>query len=95
MARKARRTPATPRGAPASALRVDCRVSERWLQFQSRAQLDALELDDLLPFDVMTIGGDGEPHKLCELVVARGDLLRAIASAGDPPYRSRRGGAGD
>jgi hypothetical protein len=87
MAKKARRSSAAP---PATRLRVDCHTSERWLQFGSRAQLDVLSQDDLLPLDVMTIGEDGEPHKLCELTVARGDLLRAIAAAGDPPHRAQR-----
>lgn len=89
MARKARRTDSAIRGA-ASALRVDCQTSERWLHFRRPAQLDALPQSDLLDIDVMTVGEDGEPHKLCELVLPRGDLLRAIAAAGDPPGRSRR-----
>jgi hypothetical protein len=85
MAKKARRSSAA---TPPTRLRVDCQMSERWLQFQNRAQLDVLSQDDLLPLDVMTIGEDGEPHKLCELTVARGDLLRALAAAGDPPHRA-------
>jgi hypothetical protein len=36
----------------------------------------------------MTLDDDGEPYKLCELVVSRGDLLRAVAAYGDPPFRT-------
>jgi len=60
-------------------------VSERWLQLNPREQFDALGEDDLLHLDVMTLDDEGAPYKLCELVVARGDLLRAIAAYGDPP----------
>jgi hypothetical protein len=60
-------------------------VSERWLQLTPRDQLDALGDDDLVHVDVMTLNDAHEPYKLCELMVARGDLLRAIAAYGDPP----------
>lgn len=66
-------------------LRVRCHVSERWLQLQPRDQFDALGDDDLVHVDVMTLDDEGAPYKLCELVLARGDLLRAIAAYGDPP----------
>jgi hypothetical protein len=39
----------------------------------------------------MTRDADGEPYKLCDLVLSRADLLRAIAAYGDPPFR--KGGA--
>lgn len=44
--------------------------------------------EDLIQLDVMTLDDDGAPYKLCELVVARGDLLRAVAAYGDPPFRT-------
>jgi hypothetical protein len=71
--------------------RVRCHVSDRWLQLSPREQFDAMGDDDLVHVDVMTLDEDRAPYKLCELVVARGDLLRAIAAYGDPPEtRPRR-----
>jgi hypothetical protein len=70
-----------------AALTVPCHVSERWLRFEEREQFEVLD-EDLIQLDVMTRDDDGEPYKLCELVVARGDLLRAIAAYGDPPFRT-------
>jgi hypothetical protein len=66
---------------------VRCHVSERWLQFSEREQYEVMD-EDLIQLDVMTLDDDGEPYKLCELVVARGDLLRAVAAYGDPPFRT-------
>ncbi|HEX6309392.1 MAG TPA: hypothetical protein VFZ69_14445 [Longimicrobiales bacterium] len=62
-------------------------MSDRWLRFEEREQYEVLD-EDLIQLDVMTRDDDGEPYKLCELVVARGDLLRAIAAYGDPPFRT-------
>lgn len=70
-------------------LSVRCHVSDRWLRFEEREQFAALD-EDLIQLDVMTLDDDHEPYKLCELVVARGDLLRAIAAYGDPPAHLRR-----
>jgi hypothetical protein len=70
-----------------AALTVRCHESERWLQFAEREQFEVLD-EDLIQLDVMTLDDDGEPYKLCELVVARGDLLRAVAAYGDPPLRT-------
>jgi hypothetical protein len=70
-----------------AALTVRCHVSERWLQFADREQFEVVD-EDLIQLDVMTLDDDGEPYKLCELVVARGDVLRAVAAYGDPPFRT-------
>ncbi len=70
-------------------LRVPCHVSERWLQFHPREQGDVIE-EDLFLVDVMTLDDDGEPYKLCDVVLARGDLLRAIAEADGPVARVTR-----
>jgi hypothetical protein len=70
-----------------AALTVPCHVSERWLRFAEREQYEVMD-EDLIQLDVMTLDDDGEPYKLCELVVARGDLLRAVAAYGDPPFRT-------
>lgn len=73
------------RAAAPDPLRVRCHVSDRWLQLRPRDQFDALGDDDLIHVDVMTLDDDGQPYKLCELAVARGDVLRAVAAYGDPP----------
>lgn len=75
-------------GARRASLVVPCHVSERWLRFVEREQYEVID-EDLIHVDVMTLDDDGEPYKLCELIVARGDLLRAVAAYGDPPYRTR------
>lgn len=69
------------------ALTVQCNVSERWLRLAEREQYEVID-EDLIQLDVMTLDDDGAPYKLCELIVARGDLLRAIAAYGDPPFRT-------
>lgn len=74
------------RQADPGVLRVSCHVSDRWLRFHARDQVDALE-EDLFMVDVMTLDDEGEPYKLCDVVVARGDLLRAIAEADGPVAR--------
>ena len=74
--------------ARCASLVVPCQVSERWLRFIEREQYDVMD-EDLIHLDVMTLDDDEAPYKLCELIVARGDLLRAVAAYGDPPYRTR------
>jgi hypothetical protein len=69
-----------------AALTVPCHVSERWLRFAEREQYAVLD-EDLIQLDVMTLDDEGAPYKLCELLVSRGDLLRAVAAYGDPPTR--------
>ena len=76
------------RGGGSPALVVPCQLTERWLRFAEREQFEVLD-EDLIQVDVMTLDDDGAPYKLCELVVSRGDLLRAIAAYGDPPFRTR------
>ena len=71
-----------------ASLVVPCQVSERWLRLIEREQYDVMD-EDLIHLDVMTLDDDEAPYKLCELIVARGDLLRAVAAYGDPPYRTR------
>lgn len=52
---------------------VECEVTSRWLQFHGINE----ELG-LIPVDVMTEGENGKDRKLCELVLRRDDLLRAL-----------------
>lgn len=54
---------------------VPCEVSERWLQFP-----DEISDERYIGVDVMTNGSDNNPKKLCELVVSKEDLIRAINS---------------
>ncbi|MEX1182801.1 MAG: hypothetical protein WEF86_06165 [Gemmatimonadota bacterium] len=70
-----------------AALAVPCHVSERSLRFAEREQYEVMD-EDLIQLNVMTLDEDGAPYKLCELVVSRGDMLRAIAAYGDPPFRT-------
>lgn len=79
--------PSDHRSDRRAALTVACHVSERWLRFAEREQYEVMD-EDLIQLDVMTLDDDGEPYKLCELVVSRGDLLRAVAAYGDPPFRT-------
>ena len=71
-----------------AALIVPCHVSDRWFSFRDREQYEVMD-EDLIHVDVMTRDDEGEPYKLCELIVARGDLLRAVAAYGDPVQRTR------
>jgi hypothetical protein len=70
-------------------LRVSCYVSGRWLQFTGGAHYESMEKDDLVALDVMTLDQNDRPRKLCELVLYRGDLLRALEAI---PRGSTRGG---
>jgi hypothetical protein len=71
-----------------AALVVPCHVSDRWFNFRDREQYEVID-EDLIHIDVMTRDDAGRPYKLCELIVSRGDLLRAIAAYGDPSFRTR------
>lgn len=54
---------------------VPCQVSGRWLQFPDTAT------DDRWIFvDVMTMSEDKKPRKLCEMVLSKEDIMRAINS---------------
>ncbi|WP_163581128.1 hypothetical protein [Gracilibacillus saliphilus] len=54
---------------------VPCLVSERWLQFPETANNE-----NNIIVDVMTQTEGNKPRKLCELILSRNDLLRAIDS---------------
>ena len=55
---------------------VVCQVSGRWLQFPDRAEQSGSE--QWMIVDVMTLGSNENPKKLCELVLAREDLIHAL-----------------
>lgn len=65
---------------------VLCIVSERWLQFpkQGGAQLP---IGEALPIRVMTKSG-GKDKTICNLIVTREDLLRAIEAVAPAPQNS-------
>jgi hypothetical protein len=67
---------------------VPCQLSDRWFSLRDREQYEVID-EDLIHIDVMTRDDAGAPYKLCELIVSRGDLLRAIAAYGDPSFRTR------
>jgi hypothetical protein len=56
-----------------------CIVSERWLQFPKRGG-SPLQIGEPLTIRVMTKNSEGKDRTICELIVTREDLLRAIAA---------------
>lgn len=56
---------------------VPCVVSERWLQFPKKSGGHFRD-GEFIQLSVMTKDQDDEPRKLCDLVVTREDLLKAI-----------------
>lgn len=54
---------------------VPCQVSGRWLKFSEEASDDRF-----IPVDVMTMGENKVPRKICELIISKEDILRAINS---------------
>lgn len=60
-----------------------CIVSERWFQFPERGG-GPIQLGEPLQISVMTKDRNGNDKKLCELIVTREDLLRAIAAVKPP-----------
>jgi hypothetical protein len=60
--------------------RAECVVSGRWLQFPTEAQQVEMGAgtQELIFVNVMTTNEDGKDRKLCELVLAREDLLQIL-----------------
>lgn len=54
---------------------VPCEVSGRWLQFPEKVTDDRY-----IPLEVMTEGSGDSPKKICELIVSKEDIMRAINS---------------
>jgi hypothetical protein len=63
---------------------VLCIVSERWLQFPKRGG-GPIEIGEPLTLRVMTKNSEGKNRTLCELIVTREDLLRAIEAIEPAP----------
>lgn len=55
---------------------VECQVSGRWLQFPETAS--EVGGKGFMSVDVMTLGGDERPRKICELILAKEDLLAML-----------------
>jgi hypothetical protein len=66
---------------------VQCYVSDRWLAFPPTSDV-MNDGDDLIIVDVMTATIEGDAKKLCELILVRADLERALKAVksrpGDP-----------
>lgn len=56
---------------------VPCEVSERWLQFP-----DNVSDYRWITVDVMTMGSDDKPKKICDLIFGKEDIIKAINSIG-------------
>jgi hypothetical protein len=62
---------------------VPCVVSSRWLQFAEQG-VSVVRDKEFICLDVMTEGSDDEPHKLCELIIDRKDLLNSLNNVTKP-----------
>ena len=62
---------------------VPCMVSERWIQFPSKSGGN-FSAGEYIEISVMTMGHDEKPRKLCDLVVTKEDIIRAINSVENP-----------
>jgi hypothetical protein len=72
--------------------RVECRVSDRWIQFDSSAQENpdgTGGCEQLVFANIMTRKTDGAEHKLCELVLDRRELLDLLNRMPVYPPRKR------
>jgi len=56
---------------------VPCLISSRWLEFSGMCDY-RIGAGEVIGVAVMTEGADGNPRKLCELMVTREDLLSVL-----------------
>ena len=56
---------------------VPCIITDRWLELSGGAD-DRVGGDEVLNVDVMTESENGDPRKLCGLVVTREDLVGVL-----------------
>ncbi len=56
---------------------VPCVVSGRWLEF-SQCGSARIREGEAITLTVMTEGADEQPHKLCELIITREDIVRVL-----------------
>lgn len=57
---------------------VPCQISDRWLQFDSESELCGG--GEFISVDVMTLGSNEQSKKICQLILTREDIERALAS---------------
>lgn len=59
-------------------LAVECQVSGRYLKFHEKSSI--LQEGEFITVDIMSapIEDDKKPHKICELIITREDLLEAL-----------------
>lgn len=64
---------------------VPCLASERWIEFPKRSA-GSLEAGELIKLSIMTGSGNQqeEKRKICDLVVTREALLKAIDTVKNP-----------
>lgn len=62
---------------------VPCMVTDRWLQFAEKAG-GVFADGEYIELSVMTLDIHNSPKKLCDMVVTREDLLRAVNSVKNP-----------
>lgn len=58
---------------------VPCQVSGRWLQFPKNSGWVG-DRGEFMFTDIMTAGQNGEPRKICSLLLKKDDILRAVNS---------------
>ena len=56
--------------------KAECQVSSRWLQFPQSAQ--EVGGASFMFVDVMTLNGDDQEKKICQLVLTKEDLLAIL-----------------
>jgi hypothetical protein len=56
---------------------VPCEVSERWLSFGRTS--DKLSSGEFIYMDVMTMGNNDKPRKICNLIITRENLLKVLS----------------
>ena len=64
---------------------VPCEISNRWLQMDEQSSL--IGKTELLNLSVMTRDQDNNPRKICNLVVTRESILRALQSIEPRMYK--------
>jgi len=57
---------------------VPCMISNRWLQFSETSSEFADE--EAIFLDVMTLGSNDKPRKICVLCITREDLMKVLNS---------------
>ena len=62
---------------------VPCIISDRWLQFPPTSSGNIV-YGEMIEVFVMTNNSDGNPKKICNMIIAREDLLKALENVKNP-----------